>query len=304
MRQIDPFENSVAQFESYLRLERQSSSNTIAAYMRALNKWKTWCDQADHSPMDVTREDIADFVHHLHESALAVTSISQVMAALRSWINFRRLEGERKPLWLPKLPEKPAQLPQILTEGEVERLINACQGEAFEDVRDMAMMVMLADCGLRATEICSLTLADIDREGRFFRVRGKGDKERTVPFTATVLEHLDQWLEIREEMFPKAFKRPVFLNAKGVAMNRIDLWRLIRQRGSSVGIAKTRLHPHVLRHTIATRLLRRGMDLRSLQELLGHSSIGTTEKYLHFDLELRDVYDRCHPHAGSPKEVN
>lgn len=297
---MTPFERSLVQFQGYLRLERQSSNNTVAAYSRALRKWENFALQAGLNPLEMTQEGIAAFIKSLKELGSAGTTVAQTVAALRSWVNFRRLEGESGKLWTPQLPDKPAALPQVLTEGEVERLVAAAAGDEPIDLRDRAMITLLAECGLRASEICSLRPGDINREERFFSVTGKGNKDRTVPFTPKVFHLLNQWLDVRQAWAGKA-KLPLFITPKGRAMTRIDLWRMIRARGGRAGIAKARLHPHVLRHTIATRLLRKGMDLRALQELLGHSSIGTTEKYLHFDLELREVYDRCHPHAGEPE---
>lgn len=298
---LSPFERSLAQFQGYLRLERQCSNHTVAAYTRALKKWADFALQAGKDPLDVNQEDTAAFVKQMMEQGAATTSIAQIVAAMRSWINFRRLEGEGGKLWTPVLPDKPAALPQILTEGELLRLVEACEGDE-EALRDRTMITLLAECGLRASEICGLKEGDINWEEGYFTVSGKGKKDRTVPFRPAMAELLEQWIQERNQWVGANRKLPLFLTPAGRAMTRVDLWRMIRARGTKAGIVKARLHPHVLRHTVATHLLRRGMDLRALQELLGHSSIGTTEKYLHFDLELREVYDRCHPHAGEPEE--
>lgn len=164
------------------------------------------------------------------------------------------------------------------------------------DRRDRALIETLYGCGLRASEACGLRLPDVDFSGGFLRVTGKGDKERIVPLVGTCRSVLERFVTETRPLF-----RPVgdvlFTTRSGNPMRREDVWRVVQKRGQKAGISLSRLHPHILRHSFATHLLRRGMDLRTLQELLGHASIGTTERYTHFDTELRDIYDRCHPRA-------
>jgi integrase/recombinase XerD len=204
---------------------------------------------------------------------------------------FRQPDSERLPL-----PAKERKLPQILGEGEVERIIQACAGTSPMDRRDRALIETLYGCGLRASEACGLRLPEVDFSGGVLRVTGKGDKERIVPLVGTCRAVLEKFVSETRPLF-KPVGDVLFTTRSGNPMRREDVWRVVQKRGQKAGISLSRLHPHVLRHSFATHLLRRGMDLRTLQELLGHASIGTTERYTHFDTELRDIYDRCHPRA-------
>lgn len=199
--------------------------------------------------------------------------------------------------WLPSLPSKEQKLPQILSEGEVERLISSCRDGSLLGDRDEAIFEVIYGCGLRASEVCLLTTDDIDWHANAVRVIGKGDKERIVPLLGSIKEKLKRYVDIVRPQLNKLEESWLFLTRTGRQLHREDLWRIIRRRGKAAGIPAVRLHPHVLRHSLATHMLRRGLDLRTLQELLGHASIATTERYTHLDLELRDIYDRCHPRA-------
>ncbi|GAB1486370.1 hypothetical protein MASR2M79_14200 [Aminivibrio sp.] len=153
-------------------------------------------------------------------------------------------------------------------------------------------------CSLRASELCTHRINSIDFSARSVRVAGKGQKERMVPFLGEAALRMRKYLEEgRPLLLKEPLEQALFLSRNGRQLSREDVWRLIKKRGAEAGISPSRLYPHILRHSFATHLLRRGMDQRTLQEILGHSSIATTEKYLHFDLELRDVYDRAHPRA-------
>ncbi|MDY3869442.1 MAG: tyrosine-type recombinase/integrase [Pyramidobacter sp.] len=295
----EPFDISCKAFEDYLLLERGQSENTAAAYRRSLAHWKKYCAEADLDAMDSSQKNIQAFIAHLKRENRAKSSIQLIVAALRSWVKYRLLEGEL-PLdtWIPVLPARSQKLPQILTEGEIMRIFDACAGDSYYDWRDNTALHILANCGIRASELCALTIASVDIDDKCLRVLGKGLKERIVPFAADLQELLSDYIEKREEFLggDRSLKS-LFLSSRKEPLNRVDLWRIVQKRGKMASIQETRLHPHVLRHSIASHLLRRGMDLRTLQEFLGHSSIATTEKYLHFDLELRDVYDRTHPRA-------
>ncbi len=198
---------------------------------------------------------------------------------------------------LPSLPGRKEGLPRILSEGEVDRLFQACEGDGPLDLRDRALFGTAYGCGLRAGELCGLRIGDVDFSARVLRAFGKGEKELAIPFLGEVSEKVALYLQKGRPLLLKVPGDFLFLTRSGNPMKREDIWRTLRKRGAKAGIPAARLHPHVLRHSFATHLLRRGMDQRSLQELLGHSSIATTEKYLHFDLELRDVYDKAHPRA-------
>lgn len=292
------FDSSMEDFLSYLLLERGASPNTTAAYRRDLRKWADFCSRSDIPAYPPRGGDMALFQRFLTRSNSSPSTRQRVMAALRSWIRFLSQEGAlEEEFALPPLPGRPEVLPRIMSEGEIDRLFQASDGERPLDLRDRALLGTAYGCGLRASELCTLKIKDADFSARVLRAFGKGGKERAIPFLGETSEKMALYFERGRPFLAKKGGDFIFLTRGGNPLTREDVWRIIKKRGAVAGIAAARLHPHVLRHSLATHLLRRGMDQRSLQELLGHSSIGTTEKYLHFDLELRDVYDKAHPRA-------
>lgn len=285
-------------FFGYLRFERGCSENTIKAYASDLRAWMCYCIENGKEPSPPSRDDISKFLAAMAGTGSSKSSIQRNAATLRSWMRFLSAEGILEEAGnLPRLPARERKLPQVLTEGEVDRLLEACEGNGPIFLRDRALVEMGYGCGLRAGELAQLTLEDVVVRSGFLRIKGKGGKERIVPLLGKVRESVERYLEKgRGQFLPKETDR-VFVSRNGKGLKREDVWRTIRKRGRTAGISESRLYPHILRHSFATHLLRRGMDLRTLQELLGHSSIMTTEKYTHFDVELRDVYDKTHPRA-------
>lgn len=297
MRLYD-FESCVEDFLSFLLLERGLSPNTISAYRRDLREWGSFCFLRGKAPLPPDAVLLSLFQRYLAEGLKSPASRQRIIAALRTWIRYlEREEKVSESIGLPSLPAGKEHLPQILSEGEVDRLFHACDGSSPLDIRDRALFEVAYGCGLRASELCDLRLRDVDFSARVLRTFGKGDKERVIPFLGEVSEKVMFYLEKGRPLLAKAGEDFLFLTRNGGPLSREDIWRIMGKRGRKAGIPRSRLHPHVLRHSFATHLLRRGMDQRTLQELLGHSSIATTEKYLHFDLELRDVYDKAHPRA-------
>ncbi len=290
-------EDRLKAFCEYLEFERGASANTVASYRADLKSWLAFRRMSNIEDEVPDSAELARYLRHLASLSKSKSTIQRHAAALRTWKRFLEEEGFRQPdsERMP-LPGKEKKLPQVLGEGEVERIIQACAGSSAMDRRDRALIETLYGCGLRASEACGLKLPDVDFSAGFLRVTGKGDKERIVPLVGTCRAVLERYVSETRPLF-----RPVgevlFTTRSGNPMRREDVWRVVQKRGQKAGISLSRLHPHVLRHSFATHLLRRGMDLRTLQELLGHASIGTTERYTHFDTELRDIYDRCHPRA-------
>ena len=297
MRLYD-YDSSVKEFSSYLLLERGLSPNTASAYERDLREWRKYCESAGLSPFPPGQDSLAGFQKFLSLGGKSRSSQQRAVAALRTWIRFLETEEVlESDVSLPSLPKRESRLPQVLGEGEVDRLLQACSSHSPLDVRDRAILEVAYGCGLRATELCTLRTRDVDFSGKLLRATGKGEKERAVPFLGEARKRVQIYVETVRNLLGKEGPDNLFLSRSGNPLSREDIWRIIRKRGKQAGISPSRLHPHILRHSFATHLLRRGMDQRTLQELLGHSSIATTEKYLHFDLELRDVYDRSHPRA-------
>jgi len=290
-------EDLLKAFCEYLEFERGASANTVVSYRADLKSWLAFRRKSNIEGEVPDSAELARYLRHLASLSKSKSTIQRHAAALRTWKRFLEEEGFRQPdsERLP-LPAKERKLPQILGEGEVERIIQACAGTSPMDRRDRALIETLYGCGLRASEACGRRLPEVDFSGGVLRVTGKGDKERIVPLVGTCRAVLEKFVSETRPLF-KPVGDVLFTTRSGNPMRREDVWRVVQKRGQKAGISLSRLHPHVLRHSFATHLLRRGMDLRTLQELLGHASIGTTERYTHFDTELRDIYDRCHPRA-------
>ncbi|MDT8284369.1 MAG: tyrosine-type recombinase/integrase [Thermovirgaceae bacterium] len=285
-------------FFGYLRFERGCSENTIKAYASDLRAWVGYCKAKMIDPSHPDPVVISGFLAGMADAGSSKASVQRRAATLRSWMRFLAAEGFLDEGGnLPRLPSREKKLPQVLTEGEVDRLLEACEGDEPLLRRDRAVVELGYGCGLRAGEIARLTLEDVGIQAGYVRIQGKGGKERIVPLVGKVRSRVERYLQTGRKQFPLKDTDRVFVSQNGHPLRREDVWRIIRKRGSDAGISGSRLFPHILRHSFATHLLRRGMDLRTLQELLGHSSIMTTEKYTHFDVELRDVYDKSHPRA-------
>jgi integrase/recombinase XerD len=306
-----------------MTLERGASENTVKAYKTDLLHWMAFCSKEGKRHYPVEPELMARYLRRLLQDGKSSGTRARNAATLRAFSKYLLYDGIEESIRpLGQLPKREKTLPRVMTEGEIERILDGCEkcgpataGDAPASdqkktaigMRDRAMIEMAYDCGLRASELCSIELSNIDETGGVMYVRGKGGKERVVPYVGALRGVIRRYLEearpILAGPMETAYSKYLFLSARGRRMSRQELWNIVQRRGKAVGIAKARLHPHVLRHSFATHLQRRGMDLRTLQELLGHSSIATTEKYAHLDTELRDIYDSFHPRARSDKDA-
>lgn len=300
----DPvFLNTLKSFEDYIRLERGCSINTLKAYVSDLEQWHTYCKKIGSDPMLLNPDSLARFLREQSARGMSKSTVQRNAAVLNSFARYLVYDGmtDKMPM-LDPLPARDKILPQIMTEGEIQRLINCCEDGTPIGKRDRTAIELAYGTGMRASELCSLRLKDIDRGGGLIFTRGKGDKERCVPYVGGVRKVVDEYIDEHRPNLDKHREPWLLLTKSGRKMRREFLWRLLRKRGIQAGISASRLHPHVLRHTFATHLLRKGMDQRTLQELLGHSSILTTEKYTHLDLEVRDLYDKFFPRSGAEED--
>ncbi|MDR1965736.1 MAG: tyrosine-type recombinase/integrase [Synergistaceae bacterium] len=293
----------IRDFLEYMRYERDASPNTVGAYRNDLMSWRKFCQETGRKLYPADDAAVSRYMARLEAEGMSSSTRMRRAAALSSFIRFLIYDGRLEAAQaLPPIPKREKTLPKVMTEGEIERLVEAGNGESAIDVRDRTMIEMAYGCGLRASELVSVRLSDIDDAGGVMYVRGKGRKERIVPYVGSLKETVRRYLADSRAKLSRSSAGAgehdfLFLTKSGLPMSRQELWGILRKRGARAGISKSRLHPHVLRHSFATHLQRRGMDLRTLQELLGHSSIATTEKYAHLDTELRDIYDNFHPRA-------
>lgn len=290
------FRKILERFEDYIRLERGGSPNTLKAYVSDLMQWREYCEKTGTDPASPQPDNAARFLRELVSKGMSKGTVQRKGASIRTFAKFLVYDGVMEKLpSLEPLPSREKILPQVMTEGEIQRLINCCEDGTPLGKRDRAAIELAYGTGMRASELCSLKLRDIDRAGGLIFAMGKGSKERCVPYVGGVRKVVDEYIELHRPALDKEGSPWLLLTKSGKKMSREFLWRLLRKRGALAGISSSRLHPHVLRHTFATHLLRKGMDQRTLQEILGHSSILTTEKYTHLDLELRDIYDEFFP---------
>jgi integrase/recombinase XerD len=298
-------EECVERFCAFLVAERGRSPLTAGSYASDLRHWLRFCESKGTAPFPPSFSAVSEFRRQMDEEGKQRSTQQRCIAAMRSWIHFVELEESRDlDVPLPDLPDRKKLEPRVLNEAEINRLFDACEGDKPLPIRDHAIFEVGYGCGLRVSEICSLRTADLDFGMKLLRVKGKGSKERVVPFLGAAAGSVRKYLDVvRPNLHAKSAPKNqrdenrVFLSFSGRPLNRQDVWRIVRKRGRGAGITPSRLYPHILRHSFATHLLARGMDMRTLQEMLGHSSIITTQVYAHFDREMRDIYDQFHPRA-------
>jgi integrase/recombinase XerD len=270
---------------------------TVEAYRRDL------ADAAGFlgaSPADATPDDLAAYVAHLRAEGRSAATIARRVAALRSLYRHQTLLGARddNPAAELELPRRRRALPKTLSPGEAERLIEAAAGTTPRALRDRALVELLYGSGLRVSEAVSLDRASVDLEERLVRCLGKGSKERVVPLGREAAEALRRYLARGRPHLDRRHRPELFLNAKGGALTRSGAFLILRRLAGRAGLEPGRVHPHLLRHSFATHLLEGGADLRSVQEMLGHADLATTELYTHVtDRRRRELYYRAHPHA-------
>lgn len=297
-RSEEEIEKTAGRFTDYLRLERGCSENTKRAYASDLAIWFAYCGRKGQDPFDTSPDVIARLLLEAKSEGRKESSLQRLAAVLRSFAKFLQYDGvlERAPI-LSALPAREEKLPRIMNENEIQRIINACEDGTPLGKRDRAFIELAYGAGMRASELCTLRLRDIDADSGIIYARGKGDKERTIPFVGSVRRVIEEYIEDTRPVLDRNRTEWLFLSRNGRQLHRETLWVILQKRGLMAHIPRERLHPHILRHTFATHLLRGGMDQRTLQTILGHTSIMTTEKYTHLDTDLRDYYDKYHPRA-------
>jgi integrase/recombinase XerD len=284
--------------DSFLTLSApRLAPRTVEAYRRDLSDFTRWLGG---TPAAATTEQLQAYVAQMRADGLAPTTIARRIAALRSFFRHQMLLGARSdnPAAELALPKRRRALPKTLSPGEVERLIEAAAGTTPRQLRDQALVELLYGAGLRVSEAVGLDRAGVDVDGRLIRTIGKGSKERVVPIGRPAVEALTRYLSRGRPFLDKRHRPELFLNAQGGALTRAGAFLILRRLAEKAGLEPERVHPHLLRHSFATHLLEGGADLRSVQEMLGHADLATTELYTHVsDRRRRELYFRAHPHA-------
>jgi len=290
-----PLPAEAEEFLGSLRSERGLALNTVSAYRRDLDDYFSFLANADEN------RGVEDFVADLARRGLSRSTRSRRLAAIRGYHRFLLVEGlsDEDPTATIEAPKRPRSLPKALTIERVERLIEAPDRSTPLGVRDTAILEFLYATGARATEAVSVGLTDIDLEGATVIVTGKGNKQRLIPLGRHAKAAIERYLPIRMELISERERSDVlFVNARGRALTRQGLWDIVKRNGRRAGIEEATLSPHVLRHSAATHMVEGGADLRTVQEMLGHASISTTQVYTLVSPEhLYEVYLLAHPRA-------
>jgi integrase/recombinase XerD len=286
-------------FLEYLAVEKGLAPNTVQSYARDIRKFLDHAKAGKPAWNRVSEDDVVRFIHRESQAGLSARSMARLISALRSFFRFLVLSGyiQKDPSYRLTTPSTWLSLPKFLTVKEVEELLKAPDGTKPQGLRDRAILEVLYGSGLRVSELASLKLAEVNLDDGFLVCRGKGGKERIVPLGRSACGAAARYLAEVRPLVVTAEREEMFLTRRGKAFTRQGLWKLLRQHARAAGLP-AEISPHILRHSFATHLLERGADLRSVQLMLGHSQITTTQIYTHVSRDrIRRVYDRFHPRA-------
>lgn len=298
-------DNIIHKYIRYMKLQRNYSGNTLEAYILDINKLLKFLKDNGISPEAAKLSDIQCFAASLHDIGISPRSQCRILSGVRAFYKYLYLDGYIKddPTELLESPKLGDHLPEVLTTEEVDRLEQAIDLSKWEGQRNKAIIEVLFSCGLRVSELVNLKMSALYLDEQFVRIMGKGSKERLVPISENAIKQLKYWFIDRSHMNIKPGEEDyVFLNRRGAHLTRTMILIMIKRLGAEAGIQKT-ISPHTLRHSFATALLEGGADLRAIQSMLGHESIGTTEIYTHIDTHtLREEILNHHPRNMAAKD--
>jgi len=298
-------DNIIHKYIRYMKLQRNYSGNTLEAYILDINKLLKFLKDNGISPEAAKLSDIQCFAASLHDIGISPRSQCRILSGVRAFYKYLYLDGYIKddPTELLESPKLGDHLPEVLTTEEVDRLEQAIDLSKWEGQRNKAIIEVLFSCGLRVSELVNLKMSALYLDEQFVRIMGKGSKERLVPISENAIKQLKYWFIDRSHMNIKPGEEDyVFLNRRGAHLTRTMILIMIKRLGAEAGIQKT-ISPHTLRHSFATALLEGGADLRAIQSMLGHESIGTTEIYTHIDTHtLREEILNHHPRNIAAKD--
>jgi integrase/recombinase XerD len=296
-------DSEISFFLDALELERGMSGNTCVSYSSDLRFFAAYLRGLGRTTAkDVTEEDIVGYLSRERRSGMSGATRARRTAAIRAWLGYMK---ERTFIFVNPAehldaPKKGRTLPKTLSEAEVFAMIDAVDGVSPRDLRDRALLEVMYGCGLRVSEVCALEFDNLFADGELLRVFGKGSKERIVPVGSAAGRALTAYLDAARETFVRGngLERHIFVTRLGRPFTRQGVFKIVKERAAAAGIALERISPHVLRHCFASHMLERGADVRSLQELLGHADISTTQIYTHVNADfLGTVHRRYHPRA-------
>lgn len=286
-------------YNAWLLAERGMTDNTCMSYSSDVEKLLAFFNEENKNVIDAEIDDLQGFVASVHDLGVSARTQARIISAIRSFFTFLKIEGLKKtnPALLLELPRIGFHLPEVLSVEEIDAMIAACDTTELLGRRNLAMIEVLYSCGLRVSELVNLQLGNLYLDEGFLLIRGKGNKERLVPISHTAIKALTEWITLDRPEIPArtGHEQIVFLNRRGSSLTRNMVYLIAKQLAEAAGITKS-ISPHTLRHSFATHLLDGGAGLHAIQQMLGHSSIATTELYLHIDRsQLREQILAYHP---------
>lgn len=290
--------NIVSRYQRYLKLGKNYSDNTLKAYMNDLQKLLGYANAENISVLDINVDDLRSFAATLIDIGITPRSQGRILSGIRAFYKYLMLDGymDDDPTELLEWPKIGEHLPEVLSLKEIDIMENAIDLTKWEGQRNKAIIEVLFCCGLRVSELVTLRISDMYLKEKFIRVMGKGKKERLVPISESAIKEIEFWFADRNVMNIKPGEEDyVFLNRRGAHLTRVMIFTMIKRLAEEAGIKK-KISPHTFRHSFATALLEGGANLRAIQEMLGHESIGTTQIYTHIDMHtLREEILEHHP---------
>lgn len=288
----------IKKYSRYMKLAKNFSENTLKAYTDDLQKLSDFAASENIPLTEVRLENLQNFAAQLIDLGISPRSLGRILSGVRAFYKFLLVDGyiADDPTELLEWPKIGEHLPDVLSVKEVDMLEDAVDLTKWEGQRNRAIIEVLFSCGLRVSELVNMQISNIYKKEKFIRITGKGDKERLVPISDSALKELDYWFVDRNHMKIKQGEEDyVFLNRRGARLTRAMIFTIVKRLAAEVGIRKS-ISPHTLRHSFATSLLEGGANLRAIQEMLGHESIGTTQIYTHIDMHtLREEILEHHP---------
>ena len=290
-------------YETFLRLEKSLSQNSVSAYVNDINKLISFIEEhfPNLTPETIKLAQLRKFVEWMNQKGISPRTQARTISGIKSFYKFLLIEEavENDPTTLLESPRIGRKLPEILTDEEINKLIDAIDDSKPEGLRNKAILETLYSCGLRVSELVDLRLSNLHFEQEFLKIGGKGEKERLVPISKRAIEDIKKYLiNSRKKLnIEKGYENIVFLNRRGKKLSRVMIFTIIKNLADKIKLTKN-ISPHTFRHSFASALVQGGADLRTVQEMLGHESILTTEIYTHLDKEyLKDTVNRFHPRS-------
>ncbi|MBD8002118.1 site-specific tyrosine recombinase XerD [Phocaeicola faecium] len=306
MKSQDKNQKIIIKYKQYLKLEKALSDNTVEAYLTDLDKLFAFLTLEGIDFTEVTTDNLETFSAGLHDIGIHPRSQARILSGIRSFYRFLVLEDyiRQDPTELLDSPQIGKHLPDVLTVEEIDSLIGAIDRGSREGQRNCAILETLYSCGLRVSELCNLKISDLYLNEGFIKVEGKGNKQRLVPISPRAVSELNDYFLVRgEKVIKPGFEDYVFISNFGKNISRIMVFHIIKELANQIGLKKS-ISPHTFRHSFATHLLEGGANLRAIQCMLGHESIGTTEIYTHIDRNrLREEIIEHHPRNKRSREL-